>query len=285
MPCNVMGTCTQVDPGAGYYGSGFHQNPFASVQSALQDCGAGMTCADVYAYDVQAQLAWQGLQNWQAQIQREQAAAQTAAEKARTCNNPLCGITQGLWQTGTSVLSLLTNPSGLSDPATSQPSEFGNQLLGAATGPWLEGSCEGSCWGGQAAVLVASLLGGEEGDAARGAALLRVGSGSSRLLMNMDTVAAIAQKYGIDLNGLDIALNKAIRGVRGSTAPDQSITLYRGAFDDEESLAKTLVHERFHVGQLQGGMPYPEFYDPNSPWEIAAENHANDWWARINGVG
>ena len=58
-----------------------------------------------------------------------------------------------------------------------------------------------------------------------------------------------------------------------------SITLYRGAFESEEHLAKTLVHEQYHLGQLQAGMKYPEFYDPNSPWELEAEQFANDWWA------
>ena len=37
--------------------------------------------------------------------------------------------------------------------------------------------------------------------------------------------------------------------------------------------------EQFHIGQLEGGMQYPAFYDPNSPWEIEAENFVNEWWA------
>lgn len=45
----------------------------------------------------------------------------------------------------------------------------------------------------------------------------------------------------MDLSANDISINKSICGVRGSTAPDQSITRYRGAFDREEQLAKTLV--------------------------------------------
>jgi hypothetical protein len=104
--------------------------------------------------------------------------------------------------------------------------------------------------------------------------------------MSMDTVNSIADKYGIDLSENDIRINKAITGVRGSTAPNQRITLYRGAFENEEQLAKTLVHERYHVGQLQAGMPYPDpssSYDAASSWETEAENFANAWWESVNG--
>jgi hypothetical protein len=75
----------------------------------------------------------------------------------------------------------------------------------------------------------------------------------------MDTVNSVASKYGIDLSGNDLSINKAIAGLRASTASDQSITLYRGAFQNEEQLAKTLVHEQWHVAQLQAGLPYPAY--------------------------
>ncbi len=68
-------------------------------------------------------------------------------------------------------------------------------------------------------------------------------------------------------------------GVRGTTAPDETITLGRGAFENEEQPAKTLVHEQFHVSLLQGGMPYPTVYDPSASWEVDAENYASEWWA------
>lgn len=101
--------------------------------------------------------------------------------------------------------------------------------------------------------------------------------------MSMDTVNSVASKYGIDISGNDISINKAIVGLRGSTAPDQSITLYRGAFQNEEQLAKTLVHEQYHVADLQAGLPYPTTYDAGSAWEQAAENYANAWWDSLSG--
>lgn len=115
-------------------------------------------------------------------------------------------------------------------------------------------------------------------------ALLRAGGGAgARLPMNMDTVGSVADKYGIDISGNKISINKSIGGLRGSTAPNQSITLYRGAFENEEELAKTLVHEQYHVADLQAGMPYPATYDAGSAWEQAAEDFANAWWNSLDG--
>ena len=104
------------------------------------------------------------------------------------------------------------------------------------------------------------------------------GSGPN-LSMNWDSINAVSEKFGIDLSGNEVKINSSIAGLRGSTAADGTITLYRGAFANEETLAKTPVHEQFHVAQLEGGMPYPEVYDPNSPFELGAEQHAQDWWA------
>lgn len=53
------------------------------------------------------------------------------------------------------------------------------------------------------------------------------------------------------------------------------------AFDNEEELAKTLVHEQYHVTQLQAGMPYPESYDPTSAAETEAKNFVNAWWESV----
>lgn len=101
--------------------------------------------------------------------------------------------------------------------------------------------------------------------------------------MNMDTVNSVADKYGIDVSESDISINKSIAGLRGSTSPDQSIVLYRGAFENEEQLAKTLVHELYHVTDLQAGMPYPATYDAGAAFEQAAEDFANAWWERLHG--
>jgi len=101
--------------------------------------------------------------------------------------------------------------------------------------------------------------------------------------MNLDTVNSVAAKYGVDISGNSISINKAVAGLRGSTAPDQSITLYRGAFENEEQLAKTLVHELYHVADLQAGMPYPQTYDAFSTSEQAAEEFATTWWEGLGG--
>jgi len=111
--------------------------------------------------------------------------------------------------------------------------------------------------------------------------LLRTGGAGAKLPMSMDTVNSVAQKYGIVISDNDITINKAIDGVRGATAPDQSITLFRGAFRSEEELAKTLVHEQYHVAQLQAGMPYPPSFAADSPAEIEAEAFAQAWWESL----
>jgi RHS repeat-associated protein len=148
----------------------------------------------------------------------------------------------------------------------------------------------GDVIGGAVGLVGGAIVGGEVigavgdflGSAAEGdAGLLRVsgpeGSGPS-LPMNWDSINAVSEKYGIDLSDNEVGIDSSIAGLRGSTAEDGSITLYRGAFENEETLAKTLVHEQFHVGQLADGMPYPSAYDPNSPFETAAEEYAQQWW-------
>jgi hypothetical protein len=113
--------------------------------------------------------------------------------------------------------------------------------------------------------------------------LHRPGGAGPRLPMSMDTVNSVAQKHGIDLSENNIRINKAIQGRRGSTARNLSITLYRDAFENEEELAKTLVHEQYHVQQLRAGMPYPESYDATSVAETEAENFAIAWWESVMG--
>jgi hypothetical protein len=39
-----------------------------------------------------------------------------------------------------------------------------------------------------------------------------------------------------------------------------------------------LVHEQYHVADLQAGLPYPTTYDAGSAWEQAAEDFAIVWW-------
>jgi hypothetical protein len=75
-----------------------------------------------------------------------------------------------------------------------------------------------------------------------------------------------------------VIINKARVDPAGITAPDGTITLGRGAFANEEELARTLAHERFHVDQIRGGMGYPETYDAGNAWESAAQEFEDSWW-------
>ncbi|MEV6631744.1 LamG-like jellyroll fold domain-containing protein [Actinoplanes sp. NPDC051470] len=104
-------------------------------------------------------------------------------------------------------------------------------------------------------------------------------SGSGKKLpMTMECVCKIAEKYDIDLSGVKIKIDKSRDGYGGSTAPNQRVTLTRAAFRNEEQLARTLKHERFHVDQLRSGMGYPEKYDTYNAWETAAQSHEDEWW-------
>jgi RHS repeat-associated protein len=106
------------------------------------------------------------------------------------------------------------------------------------------------------------------------------GSGwGGRLPMNYQSVSQVAEKYDIDISGLAIKFNKARIDPAGITAPDETITLGRGAFADEEQLARTLAHERYHVvNQLRAGWPYPATRAAAAPYEEAATEFENWWW-------
>ncbi|MCP2323904.1 hypothetical protein HDA40_002411 [Hamadaea flava] len=103
------------------------------------------------------------------------------------------------------------------------------------------------------------------------------GSGPS-YPMTMHSVRAVAAKYGIDLTGLRISINKAVRGWHGVTRPDGSIVLFREAFASEEDLARTLIHERFHRDELAVGLPYPSTADEAERFEDRAYEHEETWW-------
>ena len=90
--------------------------------------------------------------------------------------------------------------------------------------------------------------------AARGDALLSRGAagvGGRRLPMTTEQVEQIAEKYGIDISGVDVRMDKSRIGFYGSTAPNGKVTLTRSAFLSEEQLARTLAHERYHVEQIR----------------------------------
>ncbi|WP_170317355.1 RHS repeat-associated core domain-containing protein [Acrocarpospora corrugata] len=116
----------------------------------------------------------------------------------------------------------------------------------------------------------------------KGSNLARNGSNGARgvrLAMTMANVQMVANKYGIDLQNVRIIIDKNHRGgYAGSTSSKQVITLRNGAFKNEEELARTLAHERFHVQQLRDGMGYPADYDAGNIWETQAEEFENLWW-------
>ncbi|MEV6302194.1 RHS repeat-associated core domain-containing protein [Actinoplanes sp. NPDC051861] len=107
------------------------------------------------------------------------------------------------------------------------------------------------------------------------------GAKGSRLPMTMECVCQIAEKYGIDISDVKIKIDKGRDGYAGSTAPDQKVTLTRAAFRDEEQLARTLAHERYHVDQLRAGMGYPKTYDEGNVWESTAIAYENTWWDTV----
>jgi uncharacterized protein YukE len=118
--------------------------------------------------------------------------------------------------------------------------------------------------------------------------LLREGDGIIRngrkILMTRQNVLAVARKYGIDMHGVQLKIDTLRRGggpgneFYGVTMPDHRITLARDAFTDEEQLARTLVHERFHVEELRHGLPYPMDRAAGLPYEARAYAHEERWW-------
>jgi hypothetical protein len=54
------------------------------------------------------------------------------------------------------------------------------------------------------------------------------------------------------------------------TSPDGTLTLTRGAFRNEEQLARTVAHEQFYMGHLRSGMPYPKTLATAETYETPA---------------
>jgi hypothetical protein len=98
-------------------------------------------------------------------------------------------------------------------------------------------------------------------------------------LFELESVQAIAAKYGIDVSNLDITLgDKKIRGVCGRTRPDGGIVLFPAGFRSEEDLARTLAHEKFHHDELAEGRPFPADDAELGRWEDRAYAHEEEWW-------
>ncbi|MEV0881862.1 WXG100 family type VII secretion target [Micromonospora echinofusca] len=105
----------------------------------------------------------------------------------------------------------------------------------------------------------------------------RRGSGP-RMPMTMESVHTIAAKYDINLSGVRLTINNRLSGLCGVTRADLSVMLCREAFRSEEDLARTLVHERFHVSELRDGHPYPTKEHDFEAFEDRAYAHEEQWW-------
>jgi uncharacterized protein YukE len=118
--------------------------------------------------------------------------------------------------------------------------------------------------------------------------LFREGDGivrnGEKILMSRDNVLALADKYGIDLQDVTIDIDKFRRGAGpdkefyGVTMPDGEIKLARDAFMDEEQLARTLAHERFHLDELRNGLPFPWTEEARKAYEARAYAYEERWW-------
>jgi uncharacterized protein YukE len=101
-----------------------------------------------------------------------------------------------------------------------------------------------------------------------------------RLVASMDNVLKVAAKYGIDLKGFKFTINKIQRERdQGETFPTGRFILYVPAFNDDVELAKTLVHEMFHVGDLRRGIHFPKSPLETDRWEARAKAFEDRWWA------
>ncbi|GEM_PF-5084263 len=148
-----------------------------------------------------------------------------------------------------------------------------------AAGPH-ESIAAGQRWGNAPPRAEVAVATGVAANGAGDALLSTASKGAGKALpMNMQTVCDVACKYNVDISDVTININKARAGYAGSTASDGTITLTRSAFSNEEQLARTLAHERFHVDQIRSGMGYPTNYDAGNAWEQAAQAFEDDWWA------
>jgi hypothetical protein len=118
--------------------------------------------------------------------------------------------------------------------------------------------------------------------------LFREGDGIVRngrkILMSRENVLAVADKYGIDMSGVTFTLDKYRRGrgpgreFFGATMPDGQLKLARDAFAEEEQLARTIAHERFHLDELRRGMAFPWDEAERKAYEARAYEYEERWW-------
>jgi hypothetical protein len=118
--------------------------------------------------------------------------------------------------------------------------------------------------------------------------LYREGDGivrnKERILMSRKNVLAVANKYGLDMNGVRFSLDMVRLGSGpgreffGVTMPNGEIKLARDAFMNEEQLARTLAHERFHLDELRDGRGFPWEEAARAAYESRAYAYEERWW-------
>lgn len=109
------------------------------------------------------------------------------------------------------------------------------------------------------------------------------GTGPS-VRMTQASIQQAAAKYGIDLTGYgQIKIMNTRAGFAGWTAPNRQIYLARDAFKNDQVLARTLVHEMYHVDQLRAGARYPLEGENTDPWEAPAYAYEQQWWESVSG--
>lgn len=104
-----------------------------------------------------------------------------------------------------------------------------------------------------------------------------------KVTMQKRVVKDIANEYGIDLSGLTIKIQRSESllslSLYGSTDYDNigRIDLFPNAFQDEEQLVRTLIHEKCHVEQLR---KYGKKYVQEHLDEMEQEAYAyeDEWW-------
>ena len=96
----------------------------------------------------------------------------------------------------------------------------------------------------------------------------------------IDTV----NEAGIDYSGIKISRDKDLigKGIYGYTFPDgKNVVLYPDAFENKESLIKTLGHERIHCEQIKLFGQAKDIKEL-SEYEKAASFSEEYWWQKYN---
>ena len=101
-------------------------------------------------------------------------------------------------------------------------------------------------------------------------------------VMSLRNVKRVARKAGINYDGIKISIDRNPELIKreyfGYTWPSgRKVTLYPRAFENRETLVKTLGHERIHVYQVRLFGP-PTTDEMAKMFEAAAYESKEYWW-------